>query len=85
MVQGILVDSTKYNLLLGDGVNINDVPFQETFPYVGWAQSGYTARHVDPGEPGCTGMQADLSGELDCGADARGFGPFGAANVGQPS
>jgi hypothetical protein len=55
VVQGILADSTKYNLLLGDGVNVNDVPLQETFPYVGWAQSGYTARHVDPGEPGCTG------------------------------
>jgi hypothetical protein len=55
VVAGILADSQKYNLLLGDGVNVNDVPLQETFPYVGWAQSGYTARHVDPGEPGCTG------------------------------
>jgi hypothetical protein len=55
VVAGILVDSTKYGLALGDGVNTNDVPYQETFPYVGWAQSGYTARHVDPGEPGCTG------------------------------
>jgi hypothetical protein len=55
VVAGILVDSTKYGLLLGDGVNTNDVPYQETFPYVGWAQSGYTARHVDPGEHGCTG------------------------------
>ncbi len=55
VVAGILVDSTKYGLPLGDGVNTNDVPYQETFPYVGWAQSGYSARHVDPGEPGCTG------------------------------
>jgi hypothetical protein len=55
VLQGILVDSTKYNLLLGDGVNVNDVPLQETFPYVGWSQSGYSARHVDPGEPGCLG------------------------------
>jgi len=54
-VQGILADSTKYNLLLGDGVNVNDVALQETFPYVGWAQSGYTASHVNPGGPGCTG------------------------------
>jgi|HubBroStandDraft_1064217.scaffolds.fasta_scaffold00806_20 hypothetical protein len=54
-VQGILADSTKYNLLLGDGVNVNDVPLQETFPYVGWAQSGYSAQHVNPGGPGCTG------------------------------
>jgi hypothetical protein len=55
VVQGFLADSTKYNLLLGDGVNVNDIPLQETFPYVGWAQSGYSARHVDPGEFGCTG------------------------------
>ncbi|MGC9945049.1 MAG: DUF4331 domain-containing protein [Bryobacteraceae bacterium] len=55
VVAGILADSAKYGLLLGDGVNTNDVPYQETFPYVGWAQSGYSARHVDPGEPGCTG------------------------------
>jgi Domain of unknown function (DUF4331) len=55
VVAGILVDSTKYGLPLGDAVNTNDVPYQETFPYVGWAQSGYSARHVDPGEPGCTG------------------------------
>jgi hypothetical protein len=39
---------------LGDGVNINDVPYQETFPYVGWAQSGRDSRHIDPGEPGCS-------------------------------
>jgi hypothetical protein len=55
VVAGILADSTKYGLLLGDGVNTNDVAYQETFPYVGWAQSGFSARHVDPGEPGCTG------------------------------
>ena len=55
VVAGILVDSQRYGLLLGDGVNANDVPLQETFPYVGWSQSGYSARHVDPGEPGCTG------------------------------
>jgi hypothetical protein len=39
---------------LGDGVNTNDVPYQETFPYVGFAQSGRNRRHIDPGEPGCT-------------------------------
>jgi hypothetical protein len=60
VVQGFLVNSTKYNLLLGDGVNTNDVPYQETFPYVGWAQSGYTARHVDPGEPGCAGIAGGI-------------------------
>ncbi len=39
---------------LGDGVNTNDVAYQETFPYVAWAHSGRDRRHVDPGEPGCT-------------------------------
>ncbi len=41
------------NSLLGDGVNTNDVPYQEVFPYVAWSQSGRDRRHVDPGEPGC--------------------------------
>jgi hypothetical protein len=41
-------------LRIGDGVNTNDVPYQETFPYVAFAQSGRQRRHIDPGEPGCT-------------------------------
>lgn len=44
----------SFNFALGDGVNTNDVPFQETFPYVAWAQSGRQRRHIDPGEAGCT-------------------------------
>jgi len=40
--------------LLGDGVNTNDVAYQETFPYVAWAHSGRDRRHVDPGETACT-------------------------------
>ena len=40
--------------LLGDGVNTNDVAYQETFPYVGWAHSGRDRRHVDPTETACT-------------------------------
>lgn len=39
---------------IGDGVNTNDVPLQETFPYVAFAQSGRNRRHVDPGEAGCS-------------------------------
>lgn len=39
---------------IGDGVNTNDVPYQETFPYVAFAQSGRDRRHIDPGEAGCT-------------------------------
>ncbi len=50
---GILA-GPQYNFPLGDGVNTNDVPYQETFPYVAWAQSGRQRRHIDPGEAGCT-------------------------------
>ena len=41
------------NNRLGDGVNTNDVPYQETFPYVAFAQSGRNSRHQDPGSAGC--------------------------------
>jgi len=40
---------------IGDGVNTNDAPYRETFPYVGYAHSGRDSRHVDPSEPGCIG------------------------------
>jgi hypothetical protein len=52
-VAGIFAGPT-YNYPLGDGVNTNDVPYQETFPYVAFSQSGRNRRHIDPGEPGCT-------------------------------
>jgi hypothetical protein len=52
-VAGILAGA-QFNYRLGDGVNTNDVPYQETFPYVAWAQSGRQRRHIDPGEAGCT-------------------------------
>jgi hypothetical protein len=45
---------SQFSYPLGDGVNINDVPFQETFPYVAWSQNARNRRHIDPGEPGCT-------------------------------
>jgi hypothetical protein len=48
-VAGVLAGA-KYSYRLGDGVNTNDVPLQETFPYVAWAQSGRDRRHLDPGE-----------------------------------
>jgi hypothetical protein len=44
----------QFGYALGDGVNTNDVPYQETFPYVAWAQSGRQRRHIDPGEAGCS-------------------------------
>lgn len=52
VVAGVLVPGFSYPI--GDGVNTNDVAYQETFPYVAWAQSGRNRRHIDPGEPGCT-------------------------------
>ena len=39
---------------LGDGVNVNDVPYRNDFPYLGNAPSGRDRRHIDPGEAGCT-------------------------------
>lgn len=42
------------NNQIGDGVNVNDVPYQTAFPYLSWAHSGRGSRHVDPGEAGCT-------------------------------
>lgn len=44
---------------IGDGVNANDAPYRETFPYLGYAHSGAESRHVDPGEPGCQGTCPD--------------------------
>ncbi len=40
---------------VGDGVNNNDVPYRESFPYVGLAHSGRESRHIDTGETGCSG------------------------------
>jgi len=44
VVAGVLAGNTgaPYNTL-GDGVNANDVPYQETFPYVAFAHSGRPA------------------------------------------
>jgi hypothetical protein len=53
VVAGVLA-GPQFSYRLGDGVNVNDVPYQETFPYVAFAQSGRNRRHIDPGEPGCS-------------------------------
>jgi len=37
---------------LGDGVNVDDQPYHDSFPYVGSCPSGRNRRHIDPGEPG---------------------------------
>ena len=41
------------NNRVGDGVNVNDVSYQETFPYVPFAHSGRDSRHQNPGTSGC--------------------------------
>ncbi len=42
----------EINGRLGDGVNVNDANFRDTFPYLASAPSGRDRRHIDPGEPG---------------------------------
>jgi Domain of unknown function (DUF4331) len=56
VVAGVLVSGFNVypNNRIGDGVNTNDLPYQETFPYVAFAHDGRDSRHIDPGEPGCT-------------------------------
>jgi Domain of unknown function (DUF4331) len=41
------------NNRIGDGTNTNDVAYQETFPYVAFANSGRNSRHQNPGTSGC--------------------------------
>jgi hypothetical protein len=40
------------NERLGDGVNVNDAPYRNVFPYLADCPSGRDRRHLDPGEPG---------------------------------
>lgn len=66
VVAGVLVPAPPFNNplsvhhFLGDGVNTNDMPYQETFPYSPFAQSGRNSRHIDPGEPGCAGAPGGI-------------------------
>ena len=46
--------TSPLNSRLGDGVNVNDVPYRTTFPYLADSPSGRDRRHIDPSEPGCT-------------------------------
>jgi hypothetical protein len=58
VVGGVLAGSpfstSPINSKLGDGVNVNDLPYSSSFPYLAQAPSGRTRRHIDPGEPRCT-------------------------------
>lgn len=55
-VAGILANPATFGTRIGDGVNSNDRPKQTTFPFVPPANDGRNSRHVDPNEPGCTGV-----------------------------
>jgi hypothetical protein len=57
VVGGVLVDGFDVfpNNRLGDGVNVDDMPARETFPYLAPAHDGRNSRHIDPNEPGCDG------------------------------
>jgi hypothetical protein len=53
------------NNAIGDGVNANDQAYQETFPYVSFANSGRQSRQVNPGEAGCV-SSSNPSAPVDC-------------------
>jgi hypothetical protein len=55
-VGGILADPVAFGTRIGDGVNKGDTPKRATFPFVNPSHDGRNSRHVDPGEPGCTGV-----------------------------
>jgi len=59
-VGGVLVDPVKYGTRIGDGVNINDVGYGATFPYVMPAHSGRDGHHIGPGQIGCSGQPGGL-------------------------
>jgi hypothetical protein len=48
------------NNRLGDGVNVNDMPYPAAFPYLANGQSGRDSRHVDPNEAGCDGQTTGI-------------------------
>jgi hypothetical protein len=62
VVAGALAGAPYNTYGLGDGVNVNDAPLQEAFPYVAFANSGRNRRHIDPGESGCGAQSTVISG-----------------------
>jgi hypothetical protein len=59
-IEGILVNSTKFGLALGDGVNTKTEGFNNSFPYVMPANSGRNSAHTGPGQAGCTGQPGGI-------------------------
>jgi len=56
VVAGILADPVAFGTRIGDGANKGDMAKRGTFPFVSASHDGRNSRHVDPGEPGCTGV-----------------------------
>jgi hypothetical protein len=54
VLAGAPFSTSPFNTRLGDGVNVNDVLYRTSFPYLANAPFGNSRRHVDPGEPACT-------------------------------
>ncbi len=54
VLAGAPFSTSPLNSRLGDGVNVNDVPYRTSFPYFADAPAGRSRRHIDPGEAGCT-------------------------------
>jgi Domain of unknown function (DUF4331) len=60
VVAGILVNPQKFGTLIGDGVNIADVPPRGTFPFVAPAHSGRDSHHIGPSQEGCSGSPGGI-------------------------
>jgi len=59
-VGGILADPVKYGTPIGDGVNLNELGYRNTFPFVQPAHSGRNSHHIGPGQPGCSGQPGGI-------------------------
>ncbi len=60
VVGGILADPVKYGTPIGDGVNLNELGYRNTFPFVQPAHNGRNSHHIGPGQPGCTGQPGGI-------------------------
>lgn len=64
VVGGVLKGVAPFNAApyanLGDGVNVNDAALRTSFPYLASCPSGRDRRHIDPGEPGCSGAPGGI-------------------------
>jgi len=59
-VEGILADPNKFNARIGDGVQLNGLGYNNSFPYVLPANSGRQSVHVGPGQEGCSGQPGGI-------------------------